>query len=203
MAWNTRGQKWQRIKAGKKLSVRERIALKKQRQAQEKLVSSPSNAGNRSSRTGGGRLNPRKSRFGNADPVKNAKKNPHVKGTGGISQREEYRGARLIDDDLENSDDGATRLRLISETRHLLNVTLWKQRPSKLKLARAGPQARVLQARPKISLHNCIDFKSNSCSCWLDNLPLQNDSTILTKMKCCQDPDDIFALTKNIDPKIA
>ena len=58
--------------------------MRKERQAQEKLVSSI-NAGGRSSRTEGGRLNRRKSRFGNADPVKNAKKNPHVKGTGGIS----------------------------------------------------------------------------------------------------------------------
>ena len=89
-------------KGGKKLSVRERIALKKQRQAQEKLVSSPSNAGNRSTRTGGGRLNPRKSRFGNADPVKNAKKNPHVKGTGGISPKDKH----TSDDDV--SDDGAS-----------------------------------------------------------------------------------------------
>ena len=92
-------------KGGKKLSVRERIALRKERQAQEKLVLSPSNAGGRSSRTKGGRLNRRKSRFGNADPVKNAKKNPHVKGTGGISPKEKN-DAPIGDD--EDSDDGAS-----------------------------------------------------------------------------------------------
>ena len=97
----------------RKLTAREKIALRRKNKNKSKLISSPSGddadinkSGVGASRSG---VKKRMSRFGGADPLKNAKQNPNVKGTGGISPKGKKKNNN-VDVPNENNDesDGAS-----------------------------------------------------------------------------------------------